>query len=82
MEATATAASVKTAAASSAMSTTAVLRNGQAGGESETDENCKRYQGIAKSGWAHNLYLPHDVGVQLRVRSLNTRTPRFYLIRF
>jgi hypothetical protein len=77
MEATATAAAMKTAT-SAAMTTASVLSNGQVGGESETDENCQRYQGIAKSGWAHNLYLPLDVGVQLRARSLSARTARLY----
>jgi len=76
MEATATASSMETASAASAMTTAAVLSKGQVGGESETDENGKRYQGIAKSGWAHNLYLPHDVGVQLQAPSLSSRATR------
>jgi hypothetical protein len=57
MEATATPSAMETAA-STAMTAASMLSVGWDWDESETNECCERYQGLAKSGRAHNLYLP------------------------
>jgi hypothetical protein len=78
---TATTTAMETAATAAAVTTAAtVLSVGW--GECETNEGCERDQRLEKTGSAHNLYLPYDVGALRRVRSLSGGWAGSYLIRF
>jgi hypothetical protein len=62
--------------------TAAVLRKCWIWRESKNDESGKCEKGSENTESAHNLYLPPNLGVQLRARSLSARAARSYLIRF
>jgi hypothetical protein len=50
--------------------------------ESKKDESGKCEKGPENTESDHNPYLPPNLGVQFRARSLSTKTARSYLIRF
>lgn len=66
MEASGSATMEAAPAAATAVAATTVLSVGWVWGKRETNEGCKRYQRLEKSGRAHNLYLPYDVGAPRR----------------
>jgi hypothetical protein len=50
--------------------------------ESKTDDSGKCEKGSEKTEPAHNPYLPPNLELQFRTRSLSTKTARSHLIRF